>query len=58
MLRLLAPDSPLLERRRLLCAGCPFLQRLKIVPDRCRVCGCFVAAKTKLVGEHCPKGKW
>jgi Tetratricopeptide repeat len=25
---------------------------------RCRVCGCFTAAKARLRHEHCPLGKW
>ena len=26
--------------------------------SRCRACGCFIAAKTKLAGERCPDGQW
>ena len=26
--------------------------------SRCRTCGCFIAAKTKLAGEHCPQERW
>lgn len=26
--------------------------------SRCRTCGCFIAAKTKLAGEHCPQEHW
>jgi len=26
--------------------------------SRCRRCGCFIGAKTKLAGEHCPEHKW
>ncbi|HOD83608.1 MAG TPA: hypothetical protein PKG77_19495 [Phycisphaerae bacterium] len=26
--------------------------------SRCRACGCFIAAKTKLAGEHCPLNHW
>lgn len=26
--------------------------------SRCLACGCFIAAKTKLVGEQCPLGYW
>ncbi len=26
--------------------------------SRCRACGCFVAAKTRLTAERCPLGRW
>ncbi len=26
--------------------------------SRCRACGCFIAAKTRLAGERCPNGRW
>jgi hypothetical protein len=25
---------------------------------RCRICGCFTAAKARLDHERCPAGKW
>jgi hypothetical protein len=25
---------------------------------RCKVCGCFTQAKTRLLHENCPIGKW
>ncbi len=26
--------------------------------SRCRICKCFITAKTKLFGESCPDAKW
>jgi hypothetical protein len=26
--------------------------------SRCRLCNCFIAAKTKINSEHCPAHKW
>lgn len=51
------------------CATCPALIRHRqnspesIVQgiglfDRCGACGCFVRAKTLLVDQTCPLGKW
>ena len=36
-----------------ICAGCEFNNSL-----RCKICGCFIAVKTKLATEKCPKGAW
>ena len=40
-------------RRRLLCTFCT-----SVAAGRCRECGCFVAAKSALATERCPKGRW
>lgn len=51
------------------CAGCSALMRHRqnspesIIQgigmfDRCSACGCFVRAKTLLVDQTCPLGKW
>jgi hypothetical protein len=43
------------KRRMDICRGCPFFDsKLK----RCRKCGCFMEAKTKIPGQKCPEGKW
>jgi len=36
------------------CAACPELDR----DGQCRVCTCFVSAKSRLATETCPLKKW
>ena len=36
-----------------ICKACPYYVSL-----RCKKCGCFMAAKTKLKEATCPIGKW
>lgn len=43
----------IVDQRRSICDGCEFKSSL-----RCKLCGCFIAAKTKLATEKCPKEKW
>jgi hypothetical protein len=38
-----------------ICKSCPELFSLT---KQCRRCGCFMAAKTKLLDATCPIGKW
>lgn len=38
-----------------ICKACPELIKLT---KQCKKCGCFMAAKTKLIGAECPLGKW
>lgn len=46
--------EPTFSRKRLdICMACP--DRTGVT---CGVCHCFVRAKTKLVTEKCPQGKW
>lgn len=45
--------SELTAFRRSICDGCEYKESL-----RCKACGCFIEAKTKLVTESCPKGAW
>jgi hypothetical protein len=57
---LLNPNKPraeneLAELRYSICLECPFLIKLS---KQCRKCGCFMDAKTKLLGASCPIGKW
>ncbi len=50
----LAKVSPDVRRERLaICSGCEHHTGL-----RCRLCGCFTAAKTWLPHEECPVGRW
>jgi hypothetical protein len=51
--RSLAPGEVANERLGV-CLSCEELGAL----DRCRVCGCFVRAKTVLNNMECPLGKW
>lgn len=41
------------ESRQKICGDCEFKDNL-----RCKLCGCFISAKTTLVTEVCPEGKW
>jgi hypothetical protein len=41
-------------RRYTICNACPDFQR---VPLTCKLCGCFMPAKTKLENAKCPAGK-
>lgn len=38
-----------------ICLQCPMLISIS---KQCRKCGCFMAAKTKLLDATCPIGKW
>lgn len=43
------------EDRYSMCKVCPeFINLTK----QCKQCGCFMAAKTKLLAASCPLGKW
>lgn len=42
------------NRRYTICEKCPYLT----VTKQCTKCGCFMAAKTKLLNASCPEGKW
>jgi hypothetical protein len=49
-----ATAAPEVHRRRIeACASCEHHTGL-----RCRVCGCFTAAKARLQHERCPVGRW
>jgi hypothetical protein len=43
-----------IELRIRTCKGCRFLINQK----RCKLCGCWVAAKAGLAAEKCPDNKW
>jgi len=49
-----APHIPLHRQRRAICAQCPHALKNQL----CTLCGCLLAAKTRLKGSHCPLGKW
>lgn len=37
-----------------ICNNCPRMTKLKF----CRDCGCFLPAKTLMMGQKCPNDKW
>lgn len=41
------------EYRMYICDDCPFRKN-----NKCTVCTCNLAAKTLVLHEKCPKGKW
>lgn len=47
-------DSVQINRYNI-CLECPELVKLT---NQCKLCGCFMAAKTKLKTASCPIGKW
>lgn len=48
-------DTELQEHRYKICTSCSnFLQ----TTNQCRLCGCFMKAKTNLKGAKCPIMKW
>lgn len=48
-------DDETAQNRFDTCLNCEFLIKLT---KTCKKCGCFMQAKTKLAGAHCPVGKW
>jgi hypothetical protein len=48
----ISPPDLTAERRKI-CEGCPEWEH-----GKCRVCGCYTFAKTRLTKETCPLGKW
>lgn len=49
------------QLRRSTCKACPEITLVngKIGNlSRCKLCGCFVMAKTLLIDEHCPLDSW
>ena len=43
------------EQRYSICKTCPQLINLT---KQCKMCGCFMTAKTRLDNASCPLGKW
>ena len=48
-------EEETVEFRRRVCKVCPFYSESL---GQCKVCTCFVSAKTLLSTETCPKGFW
>ena len=46
-------DDQTIASRRQSCEGCPEWEH-----GKCRRCGCYTHAKTRLTRERCPLGRW
>jgi hypothetical protein len=55
MKKKLVQDDSISEKRYNICLSCPELLNLT---KQCKKCGCFMAAKTKILNAQCPIGKW
>jgi len=57
-------DAKVIAERREICRQCDHSEKRlfanRVLISRCRVCGCFIAAKTSLKSESCPLSppKW
>jgi len=47
-------DKDVATARYAICKGCPELT----ITKQCKLCGCFMKAKTRLKDAKCPIGKW
>ena len=47
-------DEKIFQARREICNSCPERSAM----DRCLMCGCPLAAKTRSLTSSCPDGKW
>lgn len=57
---LLKKDTEILDNeqsnaRYEICKACP---QIVALTKQCKLCGCFMAAKTKIESAKCPIGKW
>ena len=51
--------SPQIKIERLkICDVCEHIRLKNTVYKRCSECGCFLHAKTRLLNQECPIGKW
>jgi hypothetical protein len=48
-------QKELYSQRMAICKGC---QQFDAKLYRCKSCGCFLPAKTRVERELCPEGKW
>jgi len=48
-------DKSISDARYEICSSCPELIKLT---KQCKLCGCFMIAKTKIPHAACPLGKW
>ena len=52
----LASQNVVAERKAV-CETCPNKETLLGI-DQCRLCGCLLAVKMRMVSSHCPLKKW
>jgi hypothetical protein len=52
---LLVADEKKVNMRMELCSGCKMFEKES---TRCKLCGCFMNLKIRLVSSTCPVGKW
>lgn len=50
-----AAAEDLAQARLRTCASCP---EFAAVARQCRLCGCFMDVKAKLLAAECPQGRW
>ena len=51
--------SPKIKMERLkICDACEHIRLKNTVYKRCSECECFLHAKTRLLNQECPIGKW
>lgn len=50
-----AAGEDLARERMKLCEGCSEFAR---ITRQCKLCGCFLDLKTKMLDAECPSGKW
>jgi hypothetical protein len=51
--------SPKIQMNRIkICSNCEHVRLKKTMYKRCSKCGCFLNAKSKLLNQKCPIGKW
>ena len=50
-------SQKVVAERKAVCETCPNKETLLGI-DQCRLCGCLLAVKMRLVSSHCPLKKW
>jgi hypothetical protein len=48
-------DRGTVDKRIQICTQCKYREPIR---NRCKACGCFLAAKSGLASETCPQGYW
>ena len=46
------------DNRLAICSRCIFYELTVLNMKQCRKCGCFLEAKTQILEQKCPVGKW
>lgn len=53
--KLILSEAELSTERLKVCAECPQMTKMT---RQCKLCGCFLDLKTKVLAAHCPLEKW